>query len=319
MSSLVLITGGWGYVGGRVAVAIARRGGWKVRLTSRRPRPDPSWLPGAERVVMDLLDRESVEAATSGVRAVVHLAAVNEMESAANPDLAARINSAGTRDLLESALGAGVERFVYFSTAHVYGAPLAGHITEAVEPRPVHPYASTHYEAERFVLAARAQRRVGGIVLRLSNGFGAPTHPAVDRWTLLVNDLCYQAVWHRRLVLRSAGHQQRDFVTLEDVGRATGHFLELPDSLCGDGLFNVGAGRSLSVWEMAQRVAQNCRRTLGYEPPISRTESPPAEPVPELIYDIGKLRGTAFVLQGDLEDEIRQTLQVCAGFRPRGT
>jgi len=72
-------------------------------------------------------------------------------------------------------------------------------------PRPVHPYAITHHAAEDFVLAAHDEKRLMGYVIRLSNGFGAPAHAGVDRWTLLVNDLCRQAVQTRQLILRSAG------------------------------------------------------------------------------------------------------------------
>ena len=55
-----------------------------------------------------------------------------------------------------------------------------------------------------------------------------PTHAEADCWTLLVNDLCMQAVRDKKLVLRSSGIQQRDFITLQDVGRVVSHFLDFP-------------------------------------------------------------------------------------------
>lgn len=317
VSGIVLITGGFGYLGGRIAVAVQHDGDHRVRLASRRQRSMPAWLPEAEVAALDLLDPGTFEPALNGVRAVVHLAAVNEVDSLADPDKAFLVNTQGTAHLLEACIQTGVERFIYFSTAHIYGAPLIGHITECCVPRPVHPYASSHFAAEKFVLAAHEAQSLTGIVLRLSNGFGAPTHVEVNRWMLLVNDLCRQVVRDRKIVLRSSGMQRRDFITLQDVGRIVNHFLGLPREACANGLFNAGGECSMTAWAMAQRVRQCCREVLGYEPDILRPEPLPDEPAGDLSYDISKLKGTGFVPEGDMDEEIRQTLKMCV-FRQKG-
>lgn len=312
MSKRVLITGGFGYLGGRVAVELMRAGGFTVRLGSRGERPPPSWLPDAETAALDVLEPVSLTAAMRDVQAVVHLAAMNENECLADVGKAILINTIGARNVLQAAISAGVERFVYFSTAHVYGQPLAGHITEKTLPRPIHPYAITHHAAEDFVLAAHDCQNITGLVVRLSNGFGMPTHPGVDRWTLLVNDLCRQAVQARKLVLRSSGLQQRDFITLEDVGRAVGHLLELPRKECGDGLFNLGGEASSTIWEMTQRIAARCQATLGFSPEIVRTEPVANEQILTLRYDCEKLQKTGFRLTGIVDQELDSTLNLCS-------
>ena len=123
-----------------------------------------------------------------------------------------------------------VERFIYFSTAHIYGAPLEGTITEKSLPSPVHPYAITHRAAEDYVIAAAKQKRIQGTVLRLSNSFGAPVSPHVNRWTLLANDLCRQAVEKGTITLRSNGCQYRDFICLTDVEEVMAKMLTNPKS-----------------------------------------------------------------------------------------
>jgi UDP-glucose 4-epimerase len=216
---------------------------------------------------------------------------------------------------LDAAIHAGVERFIYFSTAHVYGAPLAGHITERSPARPVHSYASTHHAAEEFVLAAQDKGSIQGIVLRLSNGFGAPAHTGADCWMLLVNDLCLQAVRDKKLVLRSSGIQQRNFIALHDVGRVVIHFLELPHIKCSNGLFNAGGERSMSVLSMAERIIKCCRETLGYEPSLIRPQPGADERAVDLNYDISKLKQTGFVLNGNMDEEIKQTLKICVSMQ----
>lgn len=308
MIQRVLITGGFGYLGGRIAVALTREAGFNIRLASRESHSRPTWLPEAEPVRIDLLNPETTPDVMRGIDAVVHLAAMNENDCVKDPSRALLVNGLGTHNILQAAIHAGVQRFVYFSTAHVYGAPLAGHITERTLPRPVHPYAITHHAAEDFVLAANDQGRITGIVVRLSNGIGAPTHPDVNRWTLLVNDLALQVAQTGRIVLRSDGLQRRDFVTLADVGRATGHLLGLDQGVIGDGLFNLGGEASLTVWEMAQRVAARACAINGITPRIERPEPGPEASAPDLMYDAGKLKATGFRLTGDIDGEIDNTL-----------
>lgn len=311
MTKRVLITGGYGYLGGRVAQALAAQG-WHVSLGTRRVvAAAPEWLPGAAPTRLDWDSNGSLKAACSDQNAVVHLAAMNEIESSRDPVGALRVNGIDSLRLLEAANAAQVPRFVYLSTAHVYGAPLAGVIDETTLPRPAHPYAITHRVAEDFVLAAHDAGKIEGAVLRLSNGFGAPAHAGVDRWTLLANDLCLQAATTRALVLSSAGLQRRDFITLEDVARAIGHVLELPKAELADGLFNVGGDAPMRVVEMAELIAARCEVVLGFAPALQRRAAKPGEATMALDFSSSKLQGTGFVLKRNHVNEIDATLRLC--------
>ena len=312
MTKRVLITGGFGYLGGRIALELREEPDVVVRLGSRKPQSAPDWLPEAETAAMDVLQPETVARVVSGVQAVVHLAAMNENECASDPAKAFSVNTIGTLNVLQAAIDEGVERFLYFSTAHVYRAPLVGHITEKTLPRPVHPYAITHHAAEDLVLAAHDDGTITGIVIRLSNGFGAAAHSNVDRWTLLVNDLCRQAVQAGRMVLRSNGLQRRNFVTLQDVGRAVSHLLNLSPAACGDGLYNFGGPSSLPIWEMAQKIGQRCQLVLGFTPEIERSHAAYRERADALSYDSNKIRRTGFSWSGSTDNEIDSTLNLCA-------
>ena len=246
-----------------------------------------------------------------GVQGVVHLAALDENRCREDPQAALEVNGLGTLKLLAAARAAGVERFIYLSTAHVYGAPLQGVITEQTLPRPVHPYAISHRVAEDMVLTAQDQGLLTGIVLRLSNGLGPPVRPEVDRWTLLVNDLCRQAVTTGKLLLHSTGKQMRDFVTLLDVCRAVDHLLILPAEKCADGLFNLGGECALTISEMARRIADRCQEVLGVKPQIHLSPSAQDQESNELEYCIDKLKSTGFELHGKIDAEIDDTLVFC--------
>lgn len=305
----VLVTGGLGYLGGRISAYLAAQPGLSVRVGTSRP-PAGTLIAGAEIVPCDVLSDENLSAACVDVDAVIHLAALNEIDSLADPQRALRVTTGGTVSLMKAARTAGVRRIIYFSTAHVYGAPLAGHITEETLPRPAHPYAITHRAAEDFVLAARSQD-MDGIVLRLSNAVGAPLDPAVNRWTLLVNDLCRQAVTTRRMVLRSSGLQYRDFICMSDVCRAVGHMLESAGTRPDGGMYNVGAGVSRTVKDMAVLISERCREVLGFLPQIIRPEENSTDSTHALTYACDKLLQTGFIYKGRLEDEIDDTVRLC--------
>jgi UDP-glucose 4-epimerase len=305
----ILVTGAFGYVGGRVGRYLAGQG-HRLRLGSRdATRQPPKWLGSGDVVTMDFDNDASLASACQGVDCIIHLASTNESVSRTNPELALKVNGGGTIKLLRAASMAGVKRLIYFSTAHIYGAPLQGAISEETLPRPRHPYAITHRVAEDFVLAANGEDKLKGLVLRLSNSFGAPELGA--DWVLLVNDLCRQAVAQKKLTLHSAGLQRRDFVTLSDVGRAVGHFIGLPWEHCGDGLFNLGGENPLRIIDLVEIIAQRCQVVLGFTPTIERPEPGILDISLPLEYRIDKLKSTGFALENDIIEEIDATLRVC--------
>ena len=308
MTETVLVTGGLGYLGGRLLAHLKGTGRYRLRAsTRRRLAARPGWAGNFEVMEADLLDGAALTRLCRGTGTVIHLAALNAKECAADPGRAQRVNVEGTRLLLGAASAAGVKRFVYFSTAHVYGAPLQGTIDENTSPDPKHPYATTHLEAEELVRASG----LDGLVIRLSNAIGAPMDSAADCWMLLCNDLCRQAVTARELVLRGDGGDRRDFVALSDIGRAIEHFLALPAVAWGQGLFNIGGGKSRSTMKMAERIAGRCGAVLGFTPPVRRETAPQERNKTPLDYRIDRLLGTGFQLENDLDEEIDATLLLC--------
>ena len=311
MGGCILVTGGLGYVGGRVARALLGARHPLTLLGRRPPERVPAWAAAARVVRCDLADPAADLAAhLHDVDTIVHLAALNEIDSGRDPVAALEVNGVASLRLLRAAATAGVRRFVYFSTAHVYGAPLVGRLDEQSLARPRHPYAITHRVTEDFVLAAHDSGTLQGLVLRLSNGTGAPADHGTDRWTLLGNDLCRQAVRDRALVLRSSGLQPRDFIGLDEVARAVEHFLARDD--WGDGLFNLGLGRSALVWDMVRLIAARCQAVLGFTPIITRPDPQPGEVAPVLDYRVDKLMAAGFVPRDTLADEVDATLRLCA-------
>jgi len=313
MKHRVLVTGGMGFVGGRVAQSLGTRSDVTLTLGSRSAQASPTWLPSAQVVEMDWRSLQSLTLACDGIGTLVHLAGMNDADCLRDPVAAFEVNAVNTARLMQAAKAAGVKRVIYFSTAHVYGPSLVGQIDEFTLTTGRHPYATSHRAAEDVALAA-ANANMDSIVLRLSNGFGVPAHSAVNAWMLLMNDLCRQAVTLRTMTLRSAGLQRRDFITLHDVSRVVAHMIALPTNQIGDGLFNVGSGKSSRVIDMVELIQIRCTEVMGYIPEIICPQPAQNERSFNLDYCIDKLLSTGFTLRGNPLFEIDETLRMCSQF-----
>jgi UDP-glucose 4-epimerase len=306
----ILITGGFGFVGGRLAVHLAQEG-HKIVLGSRNSIAPPAWLPQADVMQIEWDNSRALEHTCNGADVVIQAAGMNAQGCASDPIAALAFNGVATARLVAAASRSGVQRFIYLSTAHVYANPLVGTITENTCPHNLHPYATSHLAGEHVVLSASQRGQIQGIVLRLSNAFGAPVHEDVNCWTLLVNDLCRQAVTKRSIKLKTSGVQRRDFVTLQDVSRAVSHLLDLRKEHMGDGVFNIGGAWPPRVIDMAVLIRQRCSAVLGFVPAFIHTVPDEGETELDLDFKIDRLLSSGFELSGNAATEIDATLLFC--------
>jgi UDP-glucose 4-epimerase len=136
------------------------------------------------------------------------------------------------------------------------------------------------------------------------------TH-TVNRWTLVFNDLCNQAVLNKQIILRSSGTQHRDFISLHDVSRAMEHLIFQPGVNWQDGLFNLGGNCSLSIAQVAHIIANEYGLVYGIPPSVTLGKDTDNVSSEKVSYNINKLLGTGFTLTGNMKEEIRATFRMC--------
>jgi len=309
MSATVLLVGGFGNLGGRIAAHLSQFQDHQIVLASRKKQAAPLWAKEAQTIQLDVTDPTTFSNIPKSVNCIVQLAATNDVDSAQNPERARSVTTEGTASLLNAAIHNGIERFVYFSTAHVYGAPLQGTFLESSPTRAVHPYATTHLEAESVVAAAHDNGDIHGIRVRLSNGFGRPMAYEAADWRTLTSDLCRQAVVEKRMEMRTDGLQERNFITKTDIARAVQHLIALPTSLISDGLFNLGGSQSQTLLAMATTIQERAQKKYSIEIPLHRPE-PTSADIQHLKFDIHKLLNTGFSLTEDTLGEIDDFLDM---------
>ena len=306
---MVLISGGLGYLGGRIAKYLLDSG-FQVRIGSSQSHPDvPSDLLSCEIVICDLSDKRSLENACKNVSSIIHLASLNAQECDHDPEAALLINGLGTLNLLNAAKKMGITKFVYFSTAHVYGSPLQGIIDENSTPRPIHDYAITHRLAEDYVLQANSNKDITGSILRLTNSVGSPLNSKANCWMLVVNDLCKQTVLNQSMELHSDELVQRDFIPISTVCSTVVDVLT-SDVLDGE-IANISSSVVLTLRELTNLIADRSEVVLGFRPNINFKRLPKGKPLESLFILNSKLKSSGCIIDTDLSYEIDQLLLNC--------
>ncbi len=219
----LLITGGAGFIGGHTA-KIAIQNGWKVRLfdnlsTGLKARANGLECLGAEVIIGDVRDEETVKAAIKGCDAVIHLAAqVSVPRSMEAPKETFEINVGGTDNLLHACKINGIARFVMASSAAVYGTNKAFPLDESHAGAFHSPYADSKWQNEKQVLEAKASG-MEAVALRFFNVYGTGQR-SDGAYAAVIPKFIELAVCGQAPTIFGDGLQTRDFVHVDDVARA---------------------------------------------------------------------------------------------------
>jgi nucleoside-diphosphate-sugar epimerase len=241
----VLVTGGSGFVG-QAVIPVLDAGGWGVCSASRRP--DAS-LAGETIAVPDLSAKTDWTEALKDCQAVVHLAGKAHILEAS--DHAAErayfgVNAEATRRLAERAAAAGVERFVFVSTAKVHGEGRDAPYSEADPPAPENAYARSKWLAEQYLAEIGRAGAMQIVVLR---------PPLIYGRRVKANFLRMLGSVARGIPLPLAGISNRRSL-LYAGNLADAILVSLTHKSAGGQVFLVSDGQDLSTPELWLRLAQ---------------------------------------------------------------
>ncbi|WP_369258221.1 UDP-glucose 4-epimerase GalE [Geodermatophilus amargosae] len=261
-----LVTGGAGYVGAHVVHAMVAAGEDVVVLDDLSTG-DAGRLAGLPQVPVEVgsvRDRGMVRRVLreNGVTGVVHLAAKKQVaESVADPLLYWAENVEGLVALLEGCRAKGVTRFVFSSSASVYGMPDVDRVDEDTPRVPLSPYGRTKAAGEDLLRDCAAWG-LAATSLRYFNVAGAAAPELGDRGAANLVPLVFEALDAGRPPVlfgddhpTADGSPVRDFVHVSDVADA--HVAAVRALTAGrpGGTYNVGRGEGSSVREVLRVVA----------------------------------------------------------------
>lgn len=288
-----LVTGGRGFVGAWLCRALLERGVEVISFDRRSRRERPSTLAMLaidDRVseqVGDLTDAEALAEVLGGgeIDSVFHLGAETIVGTVqADPVAGFETNVRGTWTLLQAALEAGVERFVFASSDKAYGAHDELPYKEHFGLQPTAPYEASKAAADLIARSYWPSYGLPVAVTRFANIYGGGDL----NFSRLVPEAVCAALDGRAPVLRSDGSPIRDLLYVEDAASA---YLAIADNLARDEVrgeaFNAGGERPYSVLEIVETITRLAG--TGVEPEIRGAGNPAGE-IDKQYVDATKLR-----------------------------
>lgn len=254
--SKVLVTGACGYLGARISKYLAEKGYGVTAFDSFNPSTYTQWTTLMEEVIVADIRDETVlsNLAEKKYDAVIHLISLDHQSSEDNPNFVFPINVMPIWNLLDRFTKNGLEKFIYFSTIHVYGEIPKAIITEEYTPAPQNAYGLTHLLSENICNYFNAKTETSCINVRLSNSYGSPIFRENNCWWLVINDFCKTALGQNKIKLLSDGSPQRDFIHSSDVCRAVGLLIDDKNNNLQENIFNIASGKTLTILELAHIV-----------------------------------------------------------------
>jgi UDP-glucose 4-epimerase len=295
----ILVTGGAGYIGSHMVHALVDAGESVVVLDNLSTGFNWAIPRGVPLVVGDTGDQTLVAAliAEHGVDTIIHFAAsIVVPDSVADPLGYYRNNTVNSRALIETAVKNGVRRFIFSSTAAVYGNPLRSPINEDDATVPMSPYGSSKLMTEIMLRDAGAAHGLSYLILRYFNVAGADPQLRTGQSTKGATHLIKVAV-ETALGLRPAievfgtdyatpdGTCIRDYIHVSDLVRAHADALRHLRNGGASVILNCGYGRGFSVLDVINTV----KRVAGTDFKVVLSGRRPGDP-PDIVADAGRIR-----------------------------
>ncbi|MDQ2841654.1 MAG: NAD-dependent epimerase/dehydratase family protein [Acidobacteriota bacterium] len=241
----IVITGANGFLGYTV-VKILSENGAELRGLYGPPTKFDALLSGIEAVRGDICDTQVVGALVRGADTVIHLAGPPSVAASfEDPAEFVRIHGAGTACLLSACVRADVRRFVYVSSAQVYGCPRSEYVAEDHEMQARSPYAAAKICGEKLIEAYHRTFGLETVVLRPFSIYGRGSSPDA-----VLNKIIAMAASGESVVLYDL-RPVLDYCFVEDVAGALVRACLAP--VAGK-TFNVGTMRGTSIRELAASV-----------------------------------------------------------------
>ena len=292
----ILVTGGAGYIGAVSANALIAAGHRVVILDDLSAGHSDTIPNEASSIVGSYADGDRMQSLLRDARidTILHIGALSIVsESVAQPERYFKTNLVGSIALLDAAIAVGIKRFVFSSSAAVYGASSSNVLHEELPLAPVNPYGSTKAAFEHVLRAYAAAHGLNALALRYFNVAGA-TEQVKERHspeTHLLPRLMNAALAGEPFELYGSDYTTpdrtaiRDYVHVADVAAA--HLAAIGklanEEMHGFSAINIGSGAGTSVREAIKAIEKASGARIEVQEHPRRAGDPP-----RLVADISR-------------------------------
>lgn len=260
ISKRILVIGGAGFIGSHVVAELLRTNVGEVTVYDNLTRGKISNLSESLtdsrcRIFPDggdIRDTDVLERATEGVDGVIHLAAMWLLHCKDYPRTAFDVNIGGTFNVLEACVQNGVKRFIYSSSASVYGDAVEVPMLETHPFNNRNFYGATKIAGEAMCRAFHDRYGLSYVGLRYMNVYG-PYQDQTAAYTGVIPIMLNKIDANEPPSINGDGSQAYDFVTARDAGRCNVLALQ---SEVNDEFYNVGTGIQTSIKELCDLILE---------------------------------------------------------------
>ena len=306
---VTLVTGGAGFIGSHLVEELLSQGREVVVLDDLSTGKVEN-LPESENLTFiegSITDRELLKNLFDSYRfdTVFHLAAVASVfKSVEEPVETHRVNFDGTLYLLEESKRAGVNKFVFASSAAVYGDLPELPKREDMPVKPLTPYGVDKYASERCVVNSFSLYGLRATALRFFNVYGERQDPS-SPYSGVISIFINRTIKHMRgekttIDIYGDGKQTRDFIYVKDVVNAI--LIAENDERTNGKVFNVGTGKETSLLQ----IIETLKEIAGSVPPV-RFLPPREGDIKHSVADIRRLKQLGFIPSYTLKEGLLKT------------
>ena len=251
-----LVTGGAGFIGSHLVEGLLA-GGWEVVVLDNLATGFAENIAvGATFIQGEASNRILLDQVLPGCDAIFHLAAVSSVQDSLDRPIAVHdVNLTATLVLLEAAVQHGVKRFVFSSSAAVYGNTAGEPAREDMKPNPLSYYAVQKLASEYYCGVYHRLHGLETVCLRYFNIFG-PRQRGDSPYSGVIAKFLEAGRQGKPALIFGDGGQTRDFCPVANVVAANiAAATRIGEGVAG-GIFNVGSGHSISVLELAESIVR---------------------------------------------------------------
>ena len=299
----VLVTGGNGYLGARLCLHLANEGYAVTALCHSKIPVDQNWVSKMDSVLVgDVKDEKFLnDLAEHNYDILAHLVSLDHHKSNGLPSEVSSVNIIPVWTLLDIFSKKGLVKFIYLSTAQVYGNLQANEISENQKLQPQNAYGLTHQMGELLCEYYNTTSTVACRTVRLSNSYGAPVFQENNCWWLVINDLCRMAYTQKEIVLQSDGSPLRDFIHGWDVCTGIQAIIETTKPYT---TYNLSSGKTISIMEIAQTIKNVYKKRYTTDLVVTAQKSINNSQSSKYNIDTSLIRSIGFETKWDLETGI---------------